>query len=109
MQQAYAALGKRTNTVMRAGVIKGIRNFLADKIPQNEVQRFVDAINFKTSVEFKRAVDEATDWLKKEARGKPTSTAQQNLHIGRRRTANPTSARGGRGGWSLLAVSRHPF
>ena len=71
MKQAYNALGKRTNAVMRGAVTKGVRDFLVDKIPPARVQKLVNAIDFKTAAEFKRAVDKATDWLKKEAHGKP--------------------------------------
>lgn len=71
MKQAYNALGKRTNAVMRGAVTKGVRDFLSDKIPPARVQKMVDAIDFKTAAEFKRAVAKATDWLKKEVHGKP--------------------------------------
>ena len=70
--KTYAALGTRDNAAVRAKVSQAMKTYLTTnaKMPNAQAQRFVNAINFKTAADFKRAVDRATDWMKKEVHGR---------------------------------------
>ena len=72
LKQAYNSLGAHNNARIRDRVTRGMHEFFSTRPVHHEiVKRFVDAINFKTTVQFKAAVEKATGWLKKGVRGRP--------------------------------------